>query len=667
MEKLFETIKIGRIELRNRLVYPPMGTRWATGDGFANKRIIEYFEERAKGGVGLLIVGVVSIDRVSGGWGTHCLCIDDDKYIPMLKELTRAIKARGGKVAIQLGHRGAIATRAITGVQPMGPSSHIPMGISTIGPGITVSEVPRELTIREIEGFVEKFTEAVRRAKKAGFDFVEFHGTHNLLINQFLSPWWNKRNDKFGGDFEGRMRFLLEIIEGTKKKVGDEFPIICRIPANEFVEGGLTLFDAKRIAERLEEIGVEAIHVDANMWGISALPSRVPCGWSVPYAEAIKKVVNIPIFASCRIATPELAEKIIEEGKADLVCLGRALIADPYLPKKAAEGRLEDIRPCLVCRLGCARAARRTMTCCVNPAVGREEELRIRPANRQKDVLVVGGGPGGMESARVAALRGYRVTLFEENNELGGQLKLASVPPNKSEYQDLLNYLKTQVRQLDVEIELGRKVGAGMVEEINPDVTIVATGAEPLIPEIPGVNREKVVTALDVLADKAMVGRKIAVIGGGLIGCETASYLLSEDKEVTIITRRDKQDLARSDQIDSVSRLFLLRELCIPFPFPLYNPPSFMSPSHKCVEVVDWAELQEISERGLVIDIGTYGERMTVEVDTIVVARGMRARTELIEGLKSREVPNIYAIGDCVNPRNILHAIHEAYEIAIKI
>lgn len=678
-EKTFEPCKIGTMDLKNRLIMAPFGTSYASRDGFVTDRLKNHYAERAKGGVGLVIVEICCVDPPEGKVLTHQLCINDDKYIPGLRDLAQTIKRHGAKAAIQLQHAGKNAGKispvtgrleTSDGKIPVAPSS-IPgyLGCSTI-PGFVV---PRELTVKEIHELVEKWGEGARRAKDAGFDGVELHFAHEYLVHQFLSPLSNKRTDEYGRDFEGRLKFPLEIIRRTREKVGKDYPLWVRLNCDDNFDGGLTLEDSQKIAKRLEETGSDAIHVSATpgaSWHVLGLPNRglmmyigrAPDGCLVHLAEGIKKVVKVPVIAVNKIHDPMLIEKILREGKADMVALGRALLADPEMPRKMAEGRLEDIRPCLKSSETCAGREHTlswetprgetggggaAVECSVNAAAGRDEEFRIRPAAEKKRVLVAGGGPAGMEAARVAALRGHEVILYEEKNELGGQLAAASEPLGRKDYRKFLDYLVTQIKKLGVKIELGKRVTSETVDKVKPDAVIVATGGRVFVPKIPGIDRDSVVTALDVLTGRAKTGEKVLVDGGRQMGAETAEYLAERGKKVTITTMLEKFNQLAMDIPIIYIRTFLLQSL-----------------RAKGVEVLTSTRIEEVTETGVIAN--TMGKKQAIKVDTVVLALGVEPNKELMGALKGK-VPELYSIGDCVKPGRIYHAIMTGYQTALRI
>ena len=635
------------MELRNRIVMPPMTTSFASEAGAVTERLTNYHVERAKGGVGLIIVEATCVESLLGRLIVNQLRVDSDKFLPGLADLVEAVHLHGAKIALQIHHAGRETTlEATEGRMPVS-ASNVPYIDMYGSPGSVVVR-PRPLKIKEIAELVEKFGEGARRAKAAGFDAVEIHGAHGYLIAQFLSPYANKRTDKYGGSFEGRMRFALEIINCVRQKVGSDFPLSFRISADEFIKGGITLKLAKKIAAKLEEAGINVVHVSGSLSETEHMceaPMAIERGYMVHLAESIKKVVGIPIITVGRINDPEFAEKILQEGKADLVSMGRALIADPMLPLKTKEGRLDEVRKCIACDYGCINRlfAGLRITCNVNPDVGKETEYRITRTEKVKNILIAGGGLAGMEAARVAALRGHHVTLYEKNGELGGQFILATKPPHKEELQNILDYLRGQMNKLNVRIELLKEVTPELVNEEKPDAVVVATGATPVVPDAPGIRSGNVVTAWDLLKGTASVKDEVVIVGAGEVGCETAEYLVDQGKKVILIETLG--DLALD--MEPFNRYLLLQRL-----------------KEKKVKMFTGTMFQGVVEEGIAIS-DVRGKR-SLKAESIVLALGSRSNNTLVKALEGK-AKQLYVAGDCLKPRKSLEAIHEGSWVARQI
>ena len=544
LQRLFTPIKVGKLELKNRIIMPPMIERLAT-HGAPNDAVKDFYAARARGGVALIVLtpGIVDISMAS----PIQLGIYDDSFIPGLKQFTDLIHSCGGRMGIQLMHLGRQGGEI---------KRYKPVAASPI-PLTPKDEVPRELTTGEVEGLVEKFAEAARRARDAGFDMVELHGCHGYLLSGFLSPLTNQRGDKYGGSVANRARFVMEIVSLIKERVGKDFPVSVRMNGSDYMPGGVTVDMARQTAKLLEEAGADMIGVSGGAYGsypVIVPPYDQPRGCNVPLAAAVKEVVKVPVAVAGRLDDPFVADEVLVSGKADVIAVARGLLADPELPNKASRGDFKGIRRCIACNV-CIDGDPTPVspiTCTVNPEAGREREMVMVPATRRKKVMVIGGGLAGLEAARVAAARGHKVTLYEENADLGGQWLLASKPPHKQDHMLLLGYMVGQLDKLGVERKRGVKVTAAMVEETRPDVVLVATGAKPLVPPIPGVEREEVVTAWDVLGGRE-VGRRVLVVGGGLTGLETAEFLAEQGKEVVVVEmlKRVGADMGGTVQVAS--------------------------------------------------------------------------------------------------------------------
>jgi 2,4-dienoyl-CoA reductase-like NADH-dependent reductase (Old Yellow Enzyme family)/thioredoxin reductase len=637
-KKLLEPVQIGRMQIRNRIVMPAMETGYGTAAGYVSPQAKDYYEERAMGGVGLIIVEVCCVDAPRGKAFMRQLSVDNDKFIPGLSELAQAIQKHGAKAALQLHHAGNSAKKAITHLQPVGPSA-------IARPG---GEVPRELSISEIGDLVNGFTMAAKRAQQAGFDAVEIHAAHGYLLAQFLSATWNKRQDDYGGTLENRARFLLQILQAIRKEVGSAFPVWCRINGEESgIENGMTLNHARNLAQMLEEFGVDAINVSAisHDFPSSVRPSFYPPGWAMHIAAEVKQAVSVPVIAVGRIS-PEFGERLLQEKKADLIAMGRALRADPELPNKLSAGRINDVRPCIACN-ACIEIFRSggERLCSVNAGIGREREYRIQPAGSKKKVLIVGGGSAGMEAARVAALRGHEVLLFEKDQRLGGKLLLAAAPLYKAEIKKFANFLANQMEKLSVKIELNTEVTPALVKGYQPEVVILATGTTPLIPEIIGLDKRNAVHAEDVIAGKAEAGENVVVVGGGRTGCEVAALLAEKGKKVSIVEMLEE---VAGDMRKREGRQIFLNRLAA-----------------KGVILLTQMKAEAISDGCLVI-ADKCGQKQTVEADTIVLACGVLPNTALFQELRKKNV-EIHLAGDCVKPRTILEAVDDGARVAMEI
>jgi len=620
LKALFEPFQLGKLEIRNRIVMPPMVTFLANESGAVTQRMIDYYTERARGGAGLIIIEsayVLEEDRDFGRLG-----IEHPQLQIGLSELAESIREQGARVFLQLNHRGSALS---------------------IHPG----KGPDELNREEIEKIVAAFSTAALRAQTAGFDGVEIHGANVYLIAQFLSPLTNHRQDEFGGGLEERLKFLKAIFRRVRQKVGAEYPVTLRMLGHEYTDGGLQLADTRFIAQRLEEAGASALHVSAggpmaSYWYVP--PMAIARGCHVQLAAEIRRVVKIPVIAVGRINDPVLADEILAEGKADLVAMGRALIADPHLPLKAKEGRFADIRKCVACNYCRRRISQlnRTLRCAVNAEAGRERDTRILSCSRSRKVMVIGGGPAGMEAARVLALSGHRVVLYEKRSKLGGQVNLALIPPHKEELRNLLDYLVFQLEKLKVEVHLGTEATAESVTKERPDAIIVATGALPVFPEIPGLERERLFTPEECLEGDRPMGEKIIVVGGGMVGLEVAEYLAGKQKKITVVEKLP--EIAAG--MEGHTRRLLLERL-----------------TSLSVRMITEAEVLSLQGENAVLRKG--GKTMEVPTDGIVVAMGSRA-DRTCEEFQSCGLP-FYPVGDCVEVEDIAAAIHGGHRVAMGI
>lgn len=698
-EKLLEPGRIGKMELKNRIVQSAMGTSLEREDGFVDDRIKDFYEERAKGGVGLIVMGIGAIDHPDGKVLPGQLGLSDDKFIPGLKEMAEAVHRHGAKLAIQLQRGGKIATEDMChGHQPVSSSAgSIPMGDAMQDMGAV--EIPRlaarfvnmpakletvELTVEQIHQIVEKFGEAARRVKEAGIDGVEIHAAHGYLLSEFLSGSCNKRTDEYGGALKNRARIVLEVVRGVRNRVGADYPVWIRMDGREFgLEDGITTEEGTELARMFEEAGVAAINVSGYggiRGGFYDAPIVYPPGNLVSLAEGIKKVVNIPVIAVGRISA-ELGEEVLRQGKADFIAMARAILADPEYPHKVASGKMEDIKPCILCYHCVSQAFwGEPVFCTVNAAAGKEAELRIEPAKQPKKVLVVGGGPGGMEAARVAALRGHDVTICDKGRRLGGSLVFASVA--NADNEDFLNYLIAQMGKLPITVKLGVEVTPALIEDIRPDVVILALGGNLTTPQIPGAALPSVISGKDLrqmvggtseklswwqkralsLASTLTpgllsvpslrrltgywmpLGKRVAIIGGDMVACELAKFLVERGREVTIL--ESSTDMAIEMAIGRRwNFLPRLREAG--------------------VAILKNVDFEEITPHGVNITDGE-GKKQAIAADTVVLAGGMEPNQELSQQIEGR-VPQIHLVGDCSELRLIHGAVEDGYRAALAI
>jgi 2,4-dienoyl-CoA reductase (NADPH2) len=640
LENLFTPIRIGKEELRNRIVMLALTTGYNEPDNTVGDRIVNFYAERAKGGVGLIIVPFTAVDIASPALPG----LFHDRFISSAHRLTDAVHAHGAKMAAQLLTQYHWASTEGGSAEVVGPSPVFNQMMRC---------TPRALTIEEIHRLVEEHGKAAWRARQAGFDAVELPIIGGYLLSRFLSPHSNKREDGYGGSLENRIRLPLEIIEGVKQAAGDDYAISCRLNVEEFMEGGHTVEDSKKVAPLLEASGVQAINVYVG-WHECPVPTvqmSVPRGGFVYLAEEIKKAVDIPVVAVNRINDPILAETILSEGKADLIGMARALLADPEFPNKAREGRIDEIVPCIACSCCLAEilAAYKdwqkpvSTFCVVNPRAGKELEYAIKPAPVSKKVFVVGGGPGGMETAIVAASRGHRVTLCEKGDKLGGQLLTASLPPHKDEISGLIRSLAVRTQKAGVELRLSTEVDVGTVEQAKPDVVVMATGARRIIPDMPGARGKNVVTAVEVLTGQKEVGETAIVIGGGMVGCETAEFLAQQGKKVSIVEMLPRI----GNDIVATNRPFTLARL-----------------RKASIRMDTNARVEEITNKG--VRVSRDGVSDFLQADTAVLAVGFTANKELAQKLEGR-VAALYSVGDCVEARMIREAIEEGFRVGMGI
>ncbi|MFC1963903.1 FAD-dependent oxidoreductase [Chloroflexota bacterium] len=675
--RLMQPFEIRQVKLRNRIVNPAHGRRMNTVDGYVTEEMIASYEVLAAGGVGLIIVAMAIVDFPMG-----CLpkrgVIVDDSYVSGLSKLAEAIHKQGCPVFLQLGHTGPGQKKKDFNLQPVSSSA-----LSAEELPVSSYDPARELTIAEIEELVDKFAKGAERAKKAGFDGVEPHGAHNYLINSFLSPIWNRRQDAYGcQDRESRARFGLEVIREIRKRVGRDFPVGIRINGREWGHPrGITSEDSQAFAMMFEEAGADYISVSGYGFGpylwmhypdqvVYPEPAKEMAhlvhqikktGALVPAAEAIKKVVSVPVMVSGRLG-PELGEWILKEGKADLTGMVRRLLADPQLPNKIASGRGDEIAPCTAC-FECVATITEAepIHCRINATLGRELEYVIKPAEKKKKVMVIGGGPAGMEAARVAALRGHEVTLYEKEPKLGGLLPVAALVKG-IEIEDipgLSRYLSTQIDKLGIKVNTGQKADSDLIDRVKPDTVILATGGVVNIPGIPGINKSIVVNGADLhhrlksylrfLSPGFLrwltkfylpLGKRVVIMGGLIQGCQLAEFLVKRGRQVTIVETSDELGVGVPDR-NRVRLIYWLEK--------------------KGVTMLTGVKYEEVTAKGLTITT-REGQQQTIAADNVLTALPLRPNRELYQSIDGK-VPEAYLVGDSAEGSKIIDAINDGFRI----
>ena len=637
LSHLFSPIQVGSMDVKNRLLMSAMSINFGVDENcYVTEQLTEYFVERAKGGVGMMLVGGGSVHP--GGQELPDLpVLFDEGCIPSLRKMVEAVRPYDVKFGVQLMHGGR---------QSYLPKKVAPSAIPA--PAVVKGEV-RALEIHEIKELTECFGDACRRCRDAGFDFVEIHAAHGYLINQFMSPCSNIRTDEYGGSFENRTRFLFEILEDMKKKAGDDFPIGIRMNGNDYFDNGWTLDDAVRLAPMLEKAGAAYLHVSAGVYGSTELtiPSMYTAhGCFVHLAEAVKPHVSIPVITVGRIKDPRMADEIIKDEKADMVAMGRSLIADPYYPVKAKEGRLSEIRPCMGCCLGCIHAvlSKEPGSCVGNPDVGREYKIKDeKPSERHCRVIVVGAGPAGMACARLFALRGHEVMIIEKNERSGGLLGLAARAPGRGELGDMLDFLVNELRRLHVDVKYKTKLNEALIKEFKAEKVVLATGSMPDMPVIKGLFQTKMdlVTNIDVLNGSARYGKRIIVLGGGMSGLITADFMADKGCEVVVLNRKK----SFAEEMSSNDRYYLREQL-----------------KKNKVKLFKKVSIQEFTEDGVIFK--SNGEQIVLDkFDSVVISEKQSAIRDAKKFDKSTDA-DFYFIGDAKSPRHLMYCISEAEEIA---
>lgn len=637
--RLLEPIRINQLELPNRLIQPAMVTNYCHADGLATDKFIAYHERRARGGWGLIITEDYAISPKAGGYvGLPGLW--SDEQIPSHRAFVGRIHAAGGRIAAQIYHAGRETSRAITGEQPVAPSA-------IRDP--TMPDTPRALTVPEIRRIVSDFAECAFRVKQAGFDAVEIHGAHGYLICEFLSPFSNKRADEYGGTIVNRARFAVEVTQAVRAKVGPDYPIIYRMSTQEYVPGGLTLAETQIAAKLLQEAGVDCFHCAQGTYltqYIIVPPFFTPKAPYIDNAAAIRSVVDVPVIAVGKINDPYLAESVIEQGKADMVSMGRGSIADAEAPRKIMEGRADDVRRCIGCVQGCVgeNFAGEPIRCTLDPLTGMEDEYVLEETAAPRKILVVGGGVSGCETAIIAAKRGHEVTLCERETELGGQWLQAAAAVAKSDFAGFVGWQSRMLERYGVDVLLDTECDQAFVDSGDFDVIVDATGSVPAIPPIAGLTEIPYLNVEDIFERGEMGEGKVVVIGGGLSGSEVAEHLAVHGAEQVVLI--EMLDQIAADGVFAVRR-GLIKNLAA-----------------NNVEIITGARVTQVGKG--VVEYQRDGSRQSISgVGTIVLASGVRSAYAL-EGL-DLSGHEVYAVGDAARAKDGYHNIREGYELGLRL
>ena len=641
---VFQPCRIGGVTLKNRLAMSQMTMNYATEEGEVTDKLIAHYRERAKGGVGLIFVEGTYFTPEGKGY-VRQIGISSERHVEGLKRLTDAVHSlkNDTRIFLQIHHAGGRVSSKISGLQPVAPSAV---------PAYPGAEMPRALTREEIARLVETHVEAAGRAKAAGFDGVDIHCAHGYLVPSFFSPLTNLRTDDYGGDLAGRTRFLTEIVRGIRARLGKDFPLTIKISGDEYIEGGLGIPAMIEIARLAEEAGIDGLIVSAGTPGgqkfedlgeahkvMRTLPMMTQPGCLVPIAAEFKKALRIPIVTVGRINTIALAEEILSQGKADIVAIGRALLADPDLPNKALEGREEEIRPCIACNEGCYKRilGRLDICCSVNPNLGREADSTAPKAHPAKRIVVVGAGPAGIVAACCARERGHDVTLIDKGKRVGGQLLLAAVPPGRKDIELFTDYLAGRLARSGVKVFLNEEISSARVRSLRPDTVILATGARPSMLAVPGLTAERVLTAWDVLGGRSIPEGPCLVVGAGLVGCETADFLSEAGEKVTVVELLP--EIAGDADKDTKAYFDIrFREKGVAV--------------HTGVILVRMEGEQAVVSRG--------EQELRVEAGTVVFSVGAKPDNALGEELAAAGVM-VEMAGDCVKPRRIMDSVREGF------
>lgn len=664
-ESLFQPIKIGSVDIKNRVSMAPMGAfGLVDNEGCYNQRAIDYYVERAKGGTGLIITSITKVenklDRVVSGV-IPVVSENPGRFLMTSAEMTERVHAYGAKIFLQLTM--GFGRSGVPGTLLTAP----PVSASAIPNYWKPSVTCNELTTAQVEWIVQQFINSADIAKQAGFDGVEIHAVHEgYLLDQFALALFNRRTDKYGGDLRGRLTLPIEIVGGIKARCGNDFPVGLRfsvkscikdwrqggLPGEHYEEKGRDLAEGIEAAKILEAAGYDELNTDLgsyDAWYWSHPPIYQKEGLYLPYTKKLKEAVHIPVIVAGKLGVPKMAEHALEEGAADMVGLARPLLTDPFWVKKVEHHHEEQIRPCIGCHAGCLGRGfeGKPLSCAVNPACGRERYEVPQPAYRAKTVMVIGGGVAGMEAARIAAIRGHHVTIYEQGRQLGGQMIPASAPAFKVDDRRLIAWYENELQRLAIPIVYDTEVTKAVVAKEHPEVVIVATGAQEVRLNLPGTDRDKVATSIEIFTDSKKAGDRVIIVGGGLVGCETALYLAKQGKQVTIVeAKRRILENGGGKPIPHMNKIMLIDLL-----------------KQNNVEIITGSSLGEVTDAGAVL-IDQNFRRRSIEADTIVVAVGFKPNHRLYDEL-SGSVPDLYLIGDAGRVGNIMNAIWTGNEIGM--
>jgi 2,4-dienoyl-CoA reductase-like NADH-dependent reductase (Old Yellow Enzyme family)/thioredoxin reductase len=672
---LFSPLQLGNIELSNRIVHVPTDISSSHADGEVSERDIHHHGDIARGGSGFIIVGATTPDMKTGRPTVTCLVADGDNYIPGLARLAESMHRYGAKCAVQLQHPGRQC--AIPRYNTLGATDRVLKLPWSAGHEIIYENAEeqgkeiREASIAEILELVDLFSEAAWRVKQAGFDAVELHAAHGYLLSEFMSPFLNMRTDRFGGSFENRMRFPLAVIDSIQKKCGKSFPLLVRYSFDEWYAGGRGAEEGVEIARVLERAGCAAVDLSMGMQespGAGFDPMQYPQGWATYAAESVKKAIRIPVITSHSLRDPDYCEQILAEGKTDLVGLARQLLADPYWPVKAKYGKVRSIRRCISCLGGCwqeSLMAKREIACSINAACGNPAYARMTRTSRPVKVAVVGGGPAGMEGARIATERGHQVTLYEREAELGGAMKYVCMVPGKEKMRWYLDWIRDQLLDLDVDIRLGH---APTVDELRDfDLVLNATGARSYVPEVAG-DASRVVPFEETMACPKVacechpggrkmrkLGQRVLLWGDGYAATDTAAWLADIGRQVTIVTE-NKEFAADCEVI----HMYVMRKRFAQGDAEVLHSKPYKFP----VTVITGTTVAEIREGEVVLQGGDF-ERTVVEIDDVVTCH-TRPEIAFFGELRAAGL-DVINVGDSVRPRTLYHAVKEGSAFGLAV